>query len=395
MMEKAPKVVRIDSERDERGITLSFVRTEKLKPISLKGYPRLTSKMLEQRLAGLAEVKDPIIQFSSFMDLPSKTWRASDEIKNSFINATLTAWSNHRALVVSPDHFWLAILQAVALHVNANSASLRKGFVKHSGKKQIVVRRDGFKLDSRANDWAGVIHELNSKIGETAVEDVLPLLQPQFSTSTSEEELAIKLTVMEVVTKYYDFVVMTLCGFPWIRMEGTAADWEKLRESAEELLRSGKLKREFAEKWAQVLIPVLAKLEQSAQGNPELDFWDGMIKQDSSSGLSWINGWINVFFPVMKGKENPLCFAKDHGLDGETEGESLFTIPVGVSATTVIWDFISAKVELKAIAGFVGFSEEKDGSLRPEVGVAIARSKTASKKGQVFAEAVRLIKGRF
>lgn len=55
--------------------------------------------------------------------------------------------------MLSPDMLWLQIMQGFAIHVNQNVEKLRKLFVDYEGKKKIVVRRDGFVLGSKDNNW--------------------------------------------------------------------------------------------------------------------------------------------------------------------------------------------------------------------------------------------------
>merc|ERR1719228_3077515 len=68
---------------------------------------------------------------------------------SSFITASLDAWANHYPIRFKPEHIWLLILQAVAIHVDKNAEKLRKKYVNHKGKLQLIVRRDAFKLGSK------------------------------------------------------------------------------------------------------------------------------------------------------------------------------------------------------------------------------------------------------
>merc|ERR1719420_2335446 len=79
----------------------------------------------------------------------------ADGYDNGFLNAAVTAFAHHHPLSLSPDHFWLLVLLAVASHVDGNAEELRARFVAHDGKKTLLVRRDGFVRGSEGNDWAG------------------------------------------------------------------------------------------------------------------------------------------------------------------------------------------------------------------------------------------------
>merc|ERR1719453_856983 len=75
---------------------------------------------------------------------------------NGFIAAVTAAFANHYPLALKPNHLWLLILQGVAKHVEHNAETVRKRWVSHEGKKELLVRRDGFIL-GHPNDWAGVV----------------------------------------------------------------------------------------------------------------------------------------------------------------------------------------------------------------------------------------------
>ena len=63
---------------------------------------------------------------------------------NAFIQACELAWAKHYPLKIDPSHIWLCITQGVALHVEQNAEKLREKWVKHEGKKKLIVNRDGF-----------------------------------------------------------------------------------------------------------------------------------------------------------------------------------------------------------------------------------------------------------
>ncbi len=58
---------------------------------------------------------------------------------NGFADAFHYAYFGHLNLVLSPDMFWLAILQAFSVHVEQNSEQLRSKFVDFKGKKALTI----------------------------------------------------------------------------------------------------------------------------------------------------------------------------------------------------------------------------------------------------------------
>lgn len=53
---------------------------------------------------------------------------------------------------------------------------------------------------------------------------------PPFSNTTEIEDIAQKITIMDICKNYFDYKCSTECGFPEITLEGTEADWRMLKE---------------------------------------------------------------------------------------------------------------------------------------------------------------------
>ena len=368
----------VKAERDNRGVTLVFLDNQKLNMEDMSYLSPTSLKELEDATFSALKVSNVAVQGSSLTDAASKKRLLYSKIKHPFVGAALEAWSSHRGLVVAPDHFWLLILQAVGEHVQANSEALRKSWVLHEGKKPLVVRRNAFTLDSRDNDWAGVIEEFVDQIGRFTVENASSLLDGGFSTTSIVEKLATKASVMNIVKNYFQYTVVTLCGFPSVRMEGTVEDWESLRTKTEIILTSGKLLKPFATEWLKVLTPVLDSLVLSARGEPPAGFWDRMVNHKGfvgSGGYSYISGWVNTFLPMLSGKQNPLCFKPGERLAYDTHMElELAVLPIGLCKTPVQWVYYNKKFPLELIAGFIAVAEDDKGALRPEIGWMLGRS---------------------
>ena len=114
----------------------------------------------------------------------------------SFIEAAIRAWSDHYPFRFKPEHIWLLILQAVAVHVDQNAEKLRKKYVNYSGKMELIVERNEFVLGSDDNDWEGVIEEFAQQIDANSVKDTVQLFDCDFSGSTILEKICAKVTIM-------------------------------------------------------------------------------------------------------------------------------------------------------------------------------------------------------
>ena len=326
----------------------------------------------------------------------------SDAGISSFITASLDAWANHYPIRFKPEHIWLLILQAVAIHVEKNANKLRKKYVNHNGKMQLTVQRDGFKLGSDQNDWEGVVEEFVQQIDANSVKDTVQLFDCDFSGSTMMEKICAKVTIMDICKAYYGYCCVTSCGFPEITLDGTKSDWIRLKQKVIVLLRH-KVDEQFGTKWAKALIPVLDRFIGAFDGEIDCLFWNSMIKRGAkmgSGGFSFFSGWFNVFYPFTSLKwDNKYCVPYSmqkeyvqqalvlnrqigHGWHypvGEAGGK-INRYPTGLAESPVNWVYKGKQLKLKFIAGFMGYTQDpKTLEICPNLGWCIVHEKSAKK----------------
>ena len=112
--------------------------------------------------------------------------------------------------------------------VNEHSEELRENFVDFKGKQNWIFHKLG-KLDDINEYKDGIIKELNNKISDYIGNELNDILTPNFSTSTKETIIAGKASIMAIFKNYFRFGgEMFLCGIPYIILEGTLEDWEKI-----------------------------------------------------------------------------------------------------------------------------------------------------------------------
>ena len=63
---------------------------------------------------------------------------------------------------------------------------------------------------------------------------------------------------MDLNKSFFDYKIMTLCGFPTITLKGTKQDWEVLMEKARKIIDERSVP-EFVEKWRKSLLPILQR----------------------------------------------------------------------------------------------------------------------------------------
>jgi len=231
-----------------------------------------------------------------------KLAKINTSVEHGFLIAAANAWSEHYPLAIKPIDIWLMILQAIAIHVDKHSEDLRKKWVNHDGKKELIVRNDTFVRGNPNNDWSWVIDEFVKQIDESTVEDTVKLLNPDFNNVSKDELISAKVTVMDICKNYFQYTFRTMCGFPKIYLYGEQNDWTKLKEKSK-LLLSTKCEEKFANDWSKILMPILDRFIKAYDGEIDCEFWNKMIKAEAirgSGGYTYFNGWINVFFPLCR-----------------------------------------------------------------------------------------------
>jgi hypothetical protein len=226
---------------------------------------------------------------------------------NPFVNTCSMAFAFHLPLKLRVQHFWMAFVQALAIHVDVHSEKLRHKFVDFNGKKKLVLDVSNKVLGGMDQEaWVEVIEEFVKSISEHTKKGVVEDLACDFSDTTSTEHVASLVAIMDVVKKYFDYSCLTLCGFPKITMEGTLEDWKRLRSKILKVVAKY-CPGQFGQRWAAKLEPILDSLVDARDESTcvNVQFWDSMIKfggEEESGTSPWITGWINVFFPYDKFK---------------------------------------------------------------------------------------------
>eukprot|EP00045_Choanoeca_perplexa_P015951 m.207940 g.207940 ORF g.207940 m.207940 type:complete len:382 (+) comp17125_c2_seq2:1449-2594(+) len=219
--------------------------------------------------------------------------------RNMLAEAVNLAFYEHYPLVLTPDVIWLAIMQGLGKHVDANAEELRSKFVDFKGKADLVVTRPEFEKGSADNDWPSVFPEFCSKIGAFVGEEMIQVFEADFTTTTATSKIASQITIMDTVKHYFNYIVMMGCGIPSITLKGTPDDWQKVREKA------SKLKAFDMDWWLSELLPVLDQFVAASQGEVDRDFWRSVCNISGASGMisGPMTGWLQVFFPYLNNSE--------------------------------------------------------------------------------------------
>ena len=273
------------------------------------------------------------------------------------------AFNEHHPLVLSPDMFWLLVVQGLAGIVQLDPEAHRDRFVRHDGQRTIEIQRDDFALGDASNDWPGVFDEFSTRLREEIGADAHEGLVVDFSTTGPREHAANQIALMDVLQHFFRYEIVTLCGIPEVHLQGTAEDWDRLLTKTTELGA-----RYECSWWTDHCIPWLQRTAACAAGAEDRELWEGIYKAEDMSGGYDVNGWITQFFPHLGGLRNPLLGL---ALDEDAVADP-GDFPFGLSEAPFTWKYHARRYEMAFVGGFLGTSQDPaSGALRPEIGWAV------------------------
>ena len=240
------------------------------------------------------------------------------DYKTPLLYGFYEAHSIHYPIRLKPDDIWLLIIQAFSNHININSEEMRKLFVNFSGKKTIKVDfldvRDVRLLTKEK--YEDFIKQINLKIKNFLGNEIIDILTPNFTTTDKNSSIICKISVMNVFKKYFEYkmgISASICGIPYIILEGDTSDYK-------EILEKVKFLKQYDFDWyVDRIIPHLKKMIEAKEGKIDVYYFKNFI-QDSKITESYptnlciknspihyekfdsIQGWILDFFGYF-GKE--------------------------------------------------------------------------------------------
>ena len=207
------------------------------------------------------------------------------------MQAVHLAFSQHRPLILSPDCIWLTIAQGFGHHVNENAEALRDRVVRHRRKKTLDVVTDSL-APSR---WPGLISQFSAQIRENSDPVLHETLVCEFSTTTPNIKTAYEIALMDTYQRYFDFEMRCVCGIPKVTVQGTAEDWQRIRERIEVLATYD------LGWWTSRLEPILDQFVATAKGDVDQGFWKAIYKPQNAYAAKLASGWIADLFPYLFG----------------------------------------------------------------------------------------------
>ncbi|WP_328390750.1 DUF4419 domain-containing protein [Streptomyces sp. NBC_00400] len=289
---------------------------------------------------------------------PTGAPESPEPASSLLLRAIHLCFTAHLPLSLSPDLLWYAVVHEVAVHVRLNSSTYEGLFTDTPGHQQTLTVRD----DLAPWDWERSINLMQQPLRGRIGDEVADLFQPAFSTTSPTDATATLVALMDVVSPYYRFRWVTLCGIPRIRLEGTDRDWRLLAARVREL--EGWF--EGLRPWFTALHPVLDAIWATASGwGVDHPFWRSLYKWESDSGGDRVTGWITAFFAHRYTEDGP-CPRQSFGA-GTTPDEEF---PSHVSRVPFRWETPAGTLDMAFLGGVLGIA--RDGEwIRPQLGHAV------------------------
>lgn len=312
------------------------------------------------------------VSLDNAVSFPSK-WADKSTFIHPLIQAVHQAFSDHRPLILSPDSVWLTIVQGFAHHICENAEDLRGRIVAHHGKKELRVQT----LALEPGLWPELISQLTAQIRDNSDPFLYETLSCEFSTSTPTIKAAFEIALMHAYERYFEFAIECVCGIPKITLEGTPDDWHRIRDRIEVLATFD------LDWWTTRLTPILDEFISTANGAPNLAFWQAIYKPKQAYAAKLATGWIGDLFPYL-GRPSSLCRNPDLGEErinwvcqetssNKFPGISLEAFPTGISRASVTVEFPdNSNTPIELLGGFFGISQsQEDNALAPIISWAV------------------------
>ena len=280
------------------------------------------------------------------------------------------AYVNHCPIVLSPDVFWILIIQGFTRHVLANSEKLRDKFVDFQGKKELATNNIMYPTIEAIpqEKWEEDLKEYIDKISDYVGKDLIDILKPDFSTTNEIIAQVGQISIMTCMKNFFTYKsYYGGCGYPKITLEGKIEDYIKLKE------KTMKLKKYDLDFWIDEIIPILDKIIETRKGNVDKEFWkkfyynaEGSINgSGTTQKVKMIRGWICKFVPYEKDR------TVRYDLEKLSFKDPFFSIPKDILSAPIIMKniFTLKETELMCRAGFIGMEQdEKTYEMKPFFG---------------------------
>lgn len=212
---------------------------------------------------------------------------------NGLVGTVVGAYNKHHNVVLSPEHFWIAVLTQFSQFVNVNSEKLRNTFVDFEGQRQLVVKDFGELRNAPYDKMAvNMTNQIAKNLRDPSIRE---WILPSFTTTTSNDSVVCSVVMMAAMQKYFKYRFELSCGIPSVTLLGTTDDYVALAKRVDKLLEFD-ADTGLMVKWHKLLKPIFTELINASEGKADPNFWSRVCSNHGGgSGPSYISGWITAF----------------------------------------------------------------------------------------------------
>lgn len=317
---------------------------------------------------------------STLHHVSNETYTAREGAREVGVNLLIQTlnycYDQHVSFSFAPEVAWYMITNAVAETVRQDPGTYAHLFTTKPGEKQKVKVYINHFIYGQPNDWTQGIAQFDAELRKLVPDGIMDHMLPKFSTATPVSNVALLLSFMDAASPFYEYEMMTLCGIPSIRLEGTAEDWRLVRTKAQALSEVIPTLRGYFD----ALLPVLDEIAATASGKtPDLRFWSNIFKLDGGSGGPYVNGWITTFFAYgvntdWHTKEKITSLRKSFGWEQTAlrsfGGWKTNQFPLHIAGAEFTWVYYDQEYPMQFAAGILDVKQDGE-FLSPRLGFAV------------------------
>jgi hypothetical protein len=215
----------------------------------------------------------------------------------AFFESFLYAYNNHKDIILSPDDIWFVISLQFTKYVDKNSEKMRNMFVSHNGKKNLTIVTS----EKSEYQWDEFFNKILIEIKKNTQNDVVDLLQNNFTTTTYVEKLLSTAIIMNTTKHYFNYCrVIPMCGIRNVLFEGTPDDWQLLQHKINDIKKYAVC--DIWTNYIDKIEPIIGKFIDTYNNNIDNDFWNTIMNLKygrlGSGTIAKVSGWILNFYGI-------------------------------------------------------------------------------------------------
>ena len=209
-------------------------------------------------------------------------------------------------------------------------------------------------------------------------EELLDNLTPDFSTTDYDSDIIFKISIMGAFKKYFEYTkFLIICGNPYIIIEGTAEDYEKIIKKAK------KLKKYKFEWYIDRIIPLIEKMVEAKKGNIDVEHFKKIFVEVEIGGYIpgySLYGWFLNFFAYETDKNKKLIPLKRSFITNKSLpyiANQMLNVPFKIITS---W---GEEYLMKYKVGFIGCDQNEKGEVFPVKGWIVSENKEEEEEKDV------------